>query len=134
MTGIRFFVLLAGVILAGVGIASTMIILANAGRYDVLTDRIKAHLMVAIAAVVIGLIVVMVALVLVPANAWAQAYDGSSPPAGWVKAKVSTCAPYNPSSCQYRTVWLRDKAWCGKSTRWWSPQDSTQTVQVWCGK
>ena len=48
MTGLRFFVLLAGVILAGVGIASTMIILADAGRYDVLTDRIKAHLMVAI--------------------------------------------------------------------------------------
>jgi apolipoprotein N-acyltransferase len=130
MTGIRFLILLAGVILAGVGIASTMIILANAGRYDVLTDRIKSHLMAAIAAVVIGLIVVLLALVVIPGNAWAQ----TGPPPGWVKAKVSTCQPYNPSSCQYRTVWLRDSAWCGKSTRWWSPQDSTQTVQVSCVK
>jgi hypothetical protein len=50
-----------------------------------------------------------------------------SPPAGWVRATVGTAG-------QYKTVWLRDASWCGKSTPWWSPTDNPRinTVTVSC--
>jgi hypothetical protein len=54
-------------------------------------------------------------------------FGQESPPAGWVRATVGTAG-------QYKTVWLKNAAWCGKSTQWWSPTDSprTNTVTVSC--
>lgn len=55
------------------------------------------------------------------------------PPAGYsVRARVSTCAPYNPSSCQYKTVFLKTRAWCGKREPWWTPTERHQVVTVAC--
>jgi len=58
---------------------------------------------------------------------------GQSPPPGYnVRARVSTCPPYQPTACQYKAVFLDSRAWCGKHARWWTPTDSRQTVTVSC--
>lgn len=54
-------------------------------------------------------------------------------PSGYsVRAKVSTCPPYNPSGCQYKTVFLDSRSWCGKRARWWTPAEQHQVVTVQC--
>jgi hypothetical protein len=56
-----------------------------------------------------------------------------SPPAGYsVRARVSTCPPYNPASCQYKSVFLDTRAWCGKRAKWWTPTEQHQVVTVTC--
>jgi hypothetical protein len=74
------------------------------------------------------LLIAALAVVGAPGLSMAQ----ESPPAGYVRAQVSTCPPYNPSHCQSKAVFLENRSWCGKRARWWTPTEHNQVVTVAC--
>jgi len=116
--------------MAGGGILALLMIFGHVGKtYDVVLDADKTNAVAATILIVLGVVLLAIALLL-PLGA--SAADG--PPPSWNRATVSTCAPYNPSSCQSKTVWLDSRAWCGKRANWWSPTTGRETVTVRCGQ
>jgi tellurite resistance protein TehA-like permease len=126
----QFLLVIIGIAMAGAGIIALLIIFGHIGKtYDVVIDRDKTRAVVAILLALLGLVLIGMALFLPTVSA--RAADG--PPSWGSKAQVSTCAPYNPASCQARTVWV-EKRLCGMRGKWWHPQDGLQVVSIRCGQ
>jgi hypothetical protein len=124
--GVAFILILVGAVLALGSILGAIVVFANR-RYETVTQGDKQLLLMAILLALVGLAAVIVGL-LWPSTAQAQS---ASPPSWGTKARVSTCPPYNPSACQYRTVWIEPKG-CSMRIKWWSPGEGEQIVSARC--
>lgn len=120
---LAFIIILFGSVVALACIIVAVMTFANR-RYEVVTNRDKHTLMILILLAIIGLVLVVIGLT-VPANAQ------TGPPSWGTKARVSTCPPYNPAACQYRTVWIEAKG-CSMRIKWWSPGEGEQIVSARC--
>jgi hypothetical protein len=120
----------ATAICTGAGVIAFFITLAHIGKTRVVLRQDKWQLVASILLAVIGTIILLFLLLGFPTQSWGQ----SGPPQGWTRATVSTCPPYNPSSCQSRTVWLEERSWCGRRASWWSPTTGREIVTVRCGQ
>jgi hypothetical protein len=118
----------ATVICTGAGVIAFFITLAHIGKTRVVLRQDKWQLVASILLAVIGTIILLFLLLGFPTQSWGQ----PGPPQGWTRATVSTCPPYNPSSCQSRTVWLEERSWCGRRASWWSPTTGREIVTVRC--
>jgi hypothetical protein len=130
-TGPLTLAVLFAVICTGAGVVAFFITLAHVGRTRVVLYRDKWQLVASIILAVIGAVILLFLILGLPTQSWGQE---AGPPKGWIRATVSTCSPYNPSSCQSRTVWLEERSWCGRRASWWSPTTGREIVTVRCGQ